>query len=179
MEKDLLLSIGRPQKLCMNCNAPLEAIERHPSIIKSMKSRQVERLDYCPECWQQMKDEAYESFWITKRVVKEAKVRKLSRKERNTAMRALFESLWERRESEDVGPHVFFLAHLLMKWGGLKWRESRVDAHDRDIIVFEDPASGDRLEVVGVDIDDERMNGVKDEIEAFMRQYASEDQVEL
>lgn len=179
MEKDVLLSIGRPQKLCMNCNMPLEAIERHPSILKNLKARQIERLDYCPDCWRQMKDEVYESFWITKRVIKEQKVRKLSRKERNTALRILFESLWERRETEDVGPHVFFLAHLLMKWGGLKWRECRVDAYERETIVFEDPASGDRIEVVAVDPADERMNAVKEEIEAFMKQYAAEDQSEV
>jgi hypothetical protein len=66
-----------------------------------------------------------------------------------------------------------------MKWGGLKWKESRVDAYDREIIVFEDPASGDRIEVIGIDPDDERMNAVKDEIEAFMKQYASEDQTQV
>ena len=174
MEKDMLLSIGRPQKLCMNCNAPLEAIERHPSILRSLKERGVERLDYCPDCWRQMKDEAYQSFWITRRILKEQKVRKLSRKERNTALRVLFESLWDRRESEDVGPHIYFMAHLLMKWGGLKWRENRQDEYGREVVVFEDPASGDRLELVAVDPGDERMNAVKDEVENFMRQYASE-----
>jgi hypothetical protein len=178
MDKDLLLSIGRPQKLCMNCNAPLEKVERHPSVLKSLKTKNIERLDYCPECWRQMKDDAYESFWITKRVIKQ-RVRKLTRKERNTAMRALFESLWERRENEDVGPHVYFLAHLLMKWGGLKWKDSRLDEAGRELIAFEDPATGDRLEVVGVEMDDERMDTVKNEIEEFLKQYASEDQVTL
>lgn len=177
MEKDLLLSIGRPQKLCMNCNGPLENVERHPSILRSVEAKKVERLDFCPDCWRQMKEEVYESFWITRRVPKEQKVRKLSRRERSTALRILFESLWERRESEDVGPHVYFLAHLLMKWGGLKWRENRTDEAGRETIIFEDPASGDRLEIAAVDLDDERMNAVKIEIEQFLRQYASEDKV--
>lgn len=179
MEKDTLLSINRPQKLCMNCNAPLDVIERHPSILKTAGKGKFERCDYCPDCWQQMKDEVYESFWITKRVPKQLKIRKLSRRERSTALRALFESLWDRRESEDVGPHIFFLAHLLLKWGGIKWKENTVDPNGNEVVVFEEQATGERLELPVVEVSDERMNLIKDEIEQFMRQYASDDQVTL
>jgi hypothetical protein len=178
MEKDQLLSINRPQKLCMNCNAPLEPIERHPSVLRSRNKREFERLDYCPECWQQMKDEAYESFWITKRVIK-LRERKLTRKERNAALRALFESLWDRREDEDVGPHLYFLAHLMMKWGSLKWKKSATDPQGRESIVFENPVSGEFLEVTAYEVDDERMQAIHTEIEQFLRQYAADDQITL
>lgn len=179
MEKDLLLTINRPQKLCMNCNAPLDVIERHPSILRTVQKRQIERLDYCPECWRQMKDEVYESFWITKRVIKPQRVRKLSRKERNTALRALFESLWERREAEDVGPHIFLLAHLLLKWGGLKWKKNELGPDGRERVFFEEPTTGDLIEVATVDAYDVRMEAAREEIEQFLRQYASDDQVSL
>ncbi|MCL5270500.1 MAG: hypothetical protein M1457_08115 [bacterium] len=174
MDKEQLLSIGRPQKICMNCNAPLSVLERHPSILKTAPRNSLERLDYCPDCWQQMKDEAYESFWITHRVPKERKIR-LTRKERSAALRVLFESLWDRRETEDVGPHLYFLAHLLMKWGGLKWKENLNDARGGEVVVFEDPATGDRIELAGVDIADERMTAIQGEIEEFLHQYAPED----
>jgi hypothetical protein len=95
------------------------------------------------------------------------------------ALRALFESLWERRETEDMGLHIFFLAHLLLKWGGLKWKKNLVDANGRERVIFEDPATGDTIEVMAVEADDERMDAVKEEIEQFMKQYASEDQVNL
>jgi hypothetical protein len=179
MEKESLLSINRPQKLCMNCNAPLDVIERHPSILKAMDKGKFERYDYCPDCWQQMKDEAYQSFWITKRVPREQKVRKLSRRERSLALRALFESLWDRRETEDVGPHIYFLAHLLLKWGGIKWKENTVDTNGGEVVVFEELATGDRIDVPSVEISDERMNAIKDEIEHFLRQYASDDQITI
>jgi hypothetical protein len=175
MDKELLISISRPQKLCMNCNGPLEAIERHPSILKTVNKKGIERYDYCPDCWRQMKDEAYESFWITKRVIKR-KVRKLSRRERSTALRALFESLWERREAEEVGPHLFFLAHLLLKWGGLRWKENRQGEGGREIVVFEDPATGDQLEVPAVEVEETRMSAIRGEVEEFLKQYASDDE---
>ena len=178
LEKDLLLSINRPQKLCMNCNAPIDVIERHPSVLKLAAKKKLERWDYCPECWQQMKDESWESFWITKRAIKEVRARKLNRRERSAALRALFESIWDRRETEEVGLHLYFLAHLLLKWGGLRWRENRLDEAGREVVVFEDPTTGDALEVSVVEADEEHIAAVNEEIERFLRQYASEDKEE-
>ena len=34
MEREILLSIGPPQKLCANCNGEIHSIERHPSILR-------------------------------------------------------------------------------------------------------------------------------------------------
>jgi hypothetical protein len=177
MDKEVLLSISRPQKLCMNCNAPIDRIARHPSVLRLAASH-VERSDFCPDCWQQLKDEAYDSFWITRRATPD-KPPKLSRRQRSAAVRALFESLWERREVEDVGPHLYLLAHLLMKWGGLRWKENRADAESREVVVFEDPASGDLIEVSGGPADEERMAAIQREIEDFLRDYAPDNQVEL
>ena len=163
----------------MNCDAPIHEIDRHPSILKA-DAGGMERFDFCPECWRQIKDDAYESYWLTRRDQKPKKIRRLTRRERACALRALFESLWEKRESdEDVGPHIFFLSHLLMKWGGLKWVRNQTDAQGGEIVVFEDPASGDSIEVATVAVDDQRAAAMKEEVEAFLKEFAGEEEQSL
>jgi hypothetical protein len=178
MDKETLLSIGRPQRQCVNCAAPIDSIERHPSVLRAERSGKLERADYCPVCWEAIKDEAFRSFWITRRELKDRGVPKMTRRQRAVALRALFETLWEKRENEDedVSPHLFVLSHLLMKWGGLKYRGNVIDAHGREIVVFEDPASGDGLEIPSLDLSDEQLLEIKNQIEAFLREYVQEDQ---
>jgi hypothetical protein len=176
MDKETLLTISRPNKTCLNCGEALDVIERHPSMLRADEARRLERLDFCPDCWQHMKDEVYESFWITRREQKNRAIPRLSKRERATALRVLFESLWDRRGEEDMAAHLYFLSHLLMKWGGLKWRENATDIQGGEVIVFEDPASGDMLEINAVQLDDERLLAIKDEVENFLRQYAAEGQ---
>lgn len=178
MDKEALLTIGRPHRLCMNCNAPIDAIEHHPSAVRPAGKAKLERLDYCPECWQAIKDEVYESYWITRREVRDRRP-KLTRRQRSLALRALFESLWDRRDQEDVSAQIYMLSHLLMKWGGLRWRENRAGSDGREIVVFEDAASGQLLEIPGVEMDDTMMALVNQEIEDFLRQYQPEDAIEL
>lgn len=172
MDKETLLSIGRPQRHCMNCKGPLDEIERHPSALKSEGERPVARYDFCPTCWEQLKDDAYDSFWLTRREVKARRMPKLTRRDRNMALRALFESLWDRRDSEDVDAPLYLLAHLLMKWKGLIWRENEIDAAGRGHVIFEDPASGERISVAEVEIPDQKLVEIQQEIEDFMRQFA-------
>jgi hypothetical protein len=179
MDKEILLTIPRPGKECGNCGAEIESLERHPSVIRLVRSQMAERLDYCPACWEHLKREAWDSFWITRRPPKEQKVPHLTRRERAVALRALFESLWERRAEGDYGPHLYLLAHLLMKWGGLKWRENRSETGGAELVVFEDPASGDRLELAAMEIDDARLAAIKAEIEDFLRRYSPEEEVAL
>ena len=105
---------------------------------------------------------------------------KLNRRQRSAALRALFESLWERRETEDVGPEIYMLAHLLMKWGGLRWRANETDPMGQALVVFEDPASGDRITIPETKLDDERLVQVQQRVEDFLREYAPEEsEVEL
>ncbi|MEN6626356.1 MAG: hypothetical protein ABFD69_09035 [Candidatus Sumerlaeia bacterium] len=159
----------------MNCDAPIDTIERHPSVLRSAGKRDIERCDYCPTCWEQLKDDAYDSFWMTRRDTTPRKAPKLNRRERSMALRALFESLWDRRENEDVGPEIYLLAHLLMKWGGLKWRENGADIAGRPCLVFEDPASGDRIEIADMEVGDERLASIQQRIDDFLSEYADED----
>lgn len=180
VNKETLMAIGRPGKTCANCDAPIVDVERHPSGVRGLSDSRPERYDYCPDCWQHLKSETWESFWLTKRRITR-RVRKLNRRERAAALRALFESLWERRDTdEQLGPRLFFLAHLLMKWGGLKWIDSRTADDGVEVVLFEDPASGDVLDIRSYAADDPTIEDVKDEVEAFLREYASEDEeVEL
>jgi hypothetical protein len=178
MDKESLLTLGRPQKHCQNCGAEIDKITHHPSIIRAAGTRTLERLDYCPQCWDYIKEEAWDSFWITRREVK-ARVPKLTRRQRSVALRALFESLWEHRENaenREVEAHLYFLAHLLMKWGGLKWRASDRDGEGREIVIFEDPASGDALRVAAVETTDEQLAAMQARIEEFLREYVTEDE---
>ena len=176
MDKETFLNIPRPQKTCANCGAMIDTLGRHPSVIRLVRKEEAQRHDYCPACWDYLKQEVWDSFWITHREPPEHKAVRLSRRERAVALRALFESLWERRETEDVGPHIYLLAHLLMKWGGLRWKENLQAPGGGEIVVFEEPASGDRLEVQSVELTDERLAMVKEEIEQFLRHYAPEDE---
>lgn len=178
MDKDQILTLSRPNKLCMNCNAPIDAIERHPSVIRQSE-RRIERFDYCPACWEHIKSEMFDSYWITRRDPRQRRIPKMSRRERNTALRALFESLRDRSQEEDVDPHLFLISHLLMKWGGLKWRQNHQDTAGREVVVFEDPASGEIYEVPTVDVDDENLLRIKTEIEEFLRQFAPDDEIAL
>ena len=178
MDKEALLKIGRPGKKCINCEAPLAELSKNPTAVHRKKEG-LERLDYCPECWDVIKRDAYDFFWVTRREKKPKAALKLTRKERNAALRALFESLWDRRESEDVGPHLFLLSHLLMKWGGLKFREEKETEEGRTMLVFEDPISGDRLAVEAMDLADERILELKEEIDDFLREFTSDEDDDL
>ncbi len=176
MDKETFLSIGRPQRRCMNCDAPIDMIERHPSVLRPAAGRSFERFDYCPTCWEQLKDDAYESFWMTRRDTTPRKAPKMSRREKSMALRALFESLWDRREAEDVGPEIYLLAHLLMKWGGLKWRENGADAAGRPASCSRTPPAATRSKIAEVEVADERLNEIQQTIDNFLAEYTNEDQ---
>ena len=180
MDKESLLSIGRPRKICLNCNNPIDVIERHPSILRhNPEGGGFERQDYCPDCWEHLKDDIYESFWITKRDPLSRKIPKMTRRERSTAIRVLFESVWDRRESGDMDEHLFFLAHLLMKWGGLKWRKNRTNENGQEYVVFEDPTSGDVIEIKSIEVQDERILSIRSEIERFLQEFSPESEAVL
>lgn len=178
MDKEALLKIGRPGKQCVNCGAALAELNRNPTAVRK-EDEQLARLDYCPECWDVIKRDVYDFFWVTRREHKPKAAVKLTRKERNAALRALFESLWERRDNEDVSSHLFLLSHLLMKWGGLKFLEEETTEDGRAMIVFEDPSSGDRLAIEAMDLEDERILELKEEIDDFLREFASDEDPEL
>jgi hypothetical protein len=172
IEKDPLLQLERPKGQCLECGAPLEDLSRHPSRLR-MKANESERADFCPDCWQFAKDEAYDSYWLTKRTKRERRVPRLSRREKAVAVRALFESLWDQRDREDVDAHLYFLAHLLLRWGGLKWRRNE-STPEGEVLIFENPATGDQIEIRSAKADEETIASIKARIENFLRESAPE-----
>ena len=173
IEKERLLTLERPRPHCTECNGVLEDLDSHPTRLM-VDEKELQRTDYCPDCWEFVKEETYDSFWVTRRIKKEKRVPKLSRREKAVAVRALFESLWEKRDREDVEVHLYFLAHLLLRWRGLRWKRNEVDAEGRELIVFEHPATGDLIEILSVDTTNESIAAIKEEIENFLRDYAPE-----
>lgn len=179
IEKEQILSLERPHLQCAECGVTLEEMVRHPSRLR-LREGELIRSDFCPDCWEFAKGEAYESYWVTKRVKKEKVRPHLSRREKAVATRALFESLWDRRDQEDVEAHLYFLAHLLLRWGGLKWKCSEVERDGRETIIFENPATGDMLPIRAVDTTEESIGAIRDRIEEFLSNYAPEgEEVEL
>ena len=178
IDKEQLLSLERPRHHCVECNAALEELDRHPTRMRLAEAT-LQRADFCPDCWEFAKEEVYDSYWITRRVKKEKRAPKLSRREKAVAVRALFESLWDQRESESVDAHLYFLAHLLLRWGGLKWKRNEPGDDGRETIVFENPATGDPIEIRSVDTSEESIAEIKERIETFLRDYAQDADIEV
>ena len=73
--------IEKASKECLRCNKSLEDSSKHPSTIKK-KGFEIERLDFCPECWELVKNEEdYFGYWLTKREKQEPKVPKKQKKQ--------------------------------------------------------------------------------------------------
>lgn len=178
LEKDQLLSIERPQTHCAECNTAIDGLDRHPTRLM-VRAAEQKRLDYCPDCWEFIRNETYDVYWMTRRLKKEKAVPKLSRREKAVVARALFESLWERRDQENVDADLYFLAHLLMKWGGLRWKREETGADGQEVIVFENPATGDLIEVRSVRMSEEALEQTKERLENFLRDYAPDNEVQL
>jgi hypothetical protein len=173
LDRDQLLSLDRPQPACSECGAALDEFDRHPTRL-SLGDAGLRRADFCPECWEFAKTEAHDFFWLTRRERADKPAPRLSRRQKAVAARALFESLWERRDEEDVEGHLYFLAHLLLRWGGLRWVRAGGDEAGREIVVFENPATGDLLELRAVEASDDSIQQVRQNVEAFLAEYATD-----
>ncbi len=128
------------------------------------------RLDYCEACWQDLKDRAFFSFWVSKRTTTDLPRKKLSKTERNLALVALFDSLSERDDSEvDFSPHLFFLAHLLMKFKIFKWVVTKPDPKDGELVIhFARTDSEEEVLVPDMDMPPEMVVRIKEEIESYL-----------
>lgn len=128
------------------------------------------RLDYCEACWQELKDRAFFSFWVSKRATNDLPRKKLSKTERNLALVALFDSLSERDDSEvDFTPHLFFLAHLLMKFKIFKWIATKPDPKTGDLVIhFSRTDSEEEVLVSDLDMPPEMVVRIKEEIESYL-----------
>lgn len=184
-EKELYLKIGRPQNACVQCGATISHAGKHPSALldpdgPNTAPRQdvTLRRDYCQQCWQQLGHEPYLGYWLARR--EPPKVRAIkTRKERNAALLSYFELLRQQQDttSEERAQSLFFLAHLLMKYGVLKWVRSDAPAQQGapEIIVFRNPAADEMVEIESVELDDQRIAEIKREVDEFLSRAVSQE----
>ena len=130
------------------------------------------RLDYCEDCWREVKDRAYFSFWIGRRNPTDLPVQKLNRTERNLALVALFDSLAERAGGDtDYSPHLFFLAHLLMRYRIFKYLPSEIHpVTGAATLRFSRTDGEEEARVPDLDMPPEEIVRIKDEVEAYLQQ---------
>ena len=131
------------------------------------------RIDYCPECWAEIKDRAYFSFWLGKPRDDDAPKRRLNKAERNLALAALFDSLVERQDEaeEDFTPHLFFLAHLLMKFKIFKWKPGTTDPDSgARMLLFDRTDCDEEVTIPDILMPPEMVVKVKEEVEAYLKE---------
>ncbi len=185
MEKELYLRIGRPHNVCALCNKPIAVAGKHPSALLETEEKPAPkeqsggkkgeaepdgplREDYCPDCWEKARQKNYFSFWISRREA--PKPRKIkSRKERNAALLAYFDFLLQKNDPA-YAQHLYFLAHLLMKFSALKWVRSDPPANREsgERIVFRNTQSDDLVTVEAVALEDDAVARIKREIDEFI-----------
>lgn len=180
-ERDLYLKIGRPHNSCIACGAAIDNAGKHPSILRRGGTAGVEgqqdpdaprREDYCSSCWQELAERDFVGFWVTRR--EPPKQRKIeSKKERNAGLLAWFEHLRSQTPDEETRQSLFFLAHLLMKYGVFKWQRTGMGPDGNEIVCFKQTASEDEFEVAAVDFTDERSLEIKRELDEFLLQFVN------
>ena len=180
MEKEMYLKIGRPQNVCVRCGAPIAQAGKHLSAISSSADTDSAdtdpvREDFCPGCWQELQDKDYFSFWLARR--DPPKPRKIqNRKQRNATLLSYFDYL-AGQDNPDYAQHVFFLAHLLMKYSVLRWLRTEPPAAEGagERIVFRNTVTDDEVAVESVELDDERIAAIKKEIDEYLDRAVSEE----
>ena len=111
-------------------------------------------------------------FWVTKR--EPPKQRKIeSKKERNAGLVAWFEHLQGLPQDEEIRQSLFFLGHLLMKYGVFKWQRTETDEAGTETIFFRPTGSEEEVSVVATELTDERSVEIKRELDAFLVQFAN------
>jgi hypothetical protein len=199
LEKTDYLRIGKLRTECVQCGVSLVEDGRHVSVLSETATDLTERItsgevakessapatppaesadndaqfsreDYCLKCWKELKERAYFSFWMGKRDATSLPPKKLNRAERNVVLAALFESLLERHDEEnDQAPHLFFLAHLLMKFKVFKWLPAEYDtATNTNMLRFVRVGSDDEIRIPDMEMSDEMIVRVKGEIENYL-----------
>jgi len=157
-------TIPAPNGVCVICGKCLASLGKHPSVLKLSDQGVPERRDVCRECWETVADKDFYSFWVTQREAPKPDLRRTRQQQRAALMR-LFEQFHASGDPQ-FRPHVYLLAHLLMKHRQLVWEgEARADGGE-PIVLFRHPVTGDLLRVAGVSLDDERLVAVKREIDA-------------
>lgn len=174
MDREAFLKIAKPQPTCVLCGAALVEIGRHPSALVPPEGDATDteedlprREDYCVRCWEQQTAKQYVGFWITKR--EPPQPRKVqNRRERNARLAAYFDYFY-REDPQTHAPRLYFLAHLLMRYGVFKWLRTELDpATGRERVWYRHMINDEELSVEGVELTDEDLVAIKREIDELL-----------
>lgn len=184
IEKDMYLKIGRPRNTCAACGTVISHAGKHPSVLRvggnqpndgtelPLDPNAPHREDYCADCWKKYTERDFMSFWVTKREA--PKQRKIeSKKERNAGLLAWFEHLQSLPQDLETRQSIYFLAHLLMKYGVFKWQRTETSPEGGEQIFFRQGSAEEEIVVASEELDDERSLEIKKVLDAFLLQYAN------
>jgi hypothetical protein len=171
VDKELYLKISRPQNACVECGAALDKPGTHPSAIVSPDTMPdgddilPVRQDYCSQCWEKLCSRDYFGFWLARREAPAAP-KAQSRKERNAALLSYFDYLHQAGGAEHL-PHLYFLSHLLMKYGVFRWVRSDPPGQQggREKIVFRNTTTDDHVTVESVPLSDEVLLQIRKDLD--------------
>lgn len=166
-EPDSYLKFRRPNDECLLCGTALPSVGRHPSLLEVTNRDEVIRRDFCPTCWEKSANPGYFGYWVTKRIAAPTqRERRLAKSERNEALWRLFSALYT-TGSEEHRPQLFLLAHLLMRYRILQFKQTEEDG----ALLFHHNASGETYRVEDVPLDStpfhDIMAGIEEQAVAF------------
>ena len=173
MAKSDIPEIGKPSDVCLQCGKQLEEFDKHPSALQT-SSEEIVRRDFCPVCWKDIKKQDFYIYWMTKRIQKTAEDKKMSRKDKGEILLRFFTML-RNREKDEYKPHLFILAHLLMKYGVFKFLRNVVDSDGASEIVFECDRLDEEIVIEEIDHVDERLVEVRKETERHLTENLPSD----
>jgi len=167
-------TIPAPSRKCVVCDRDLAAVSKHPSVLELTVKGDPHRRDICQECWEKMADRQFFSFWLTQREAPKPDP-KIAREEQNRRLMAMFEMMLDAKEDR-FRPHLYVLAHTLMKRRLLKWEGTQKGEDGVERIVFRNLIGDELIQVEEIDINDEGLVAVMREVD---RALAGETQADL
>ena len=151
--------IGKGQTACTVCGREFEDGEEVYSCVYSGEES-LERGDICQECWDAGKAPEHISSW-KRRIEKKEPPRRFDRK----AALDLFRVLVDSEETRDADT-AFILAVLLMRKKVFELERSGTE-NGKKIMILRLKGSSDEFKVQNRELDDERLNEVKDNLESI------------
>ena len=185
------IKIEKSSNYCLSCNKLLTDEDRHTSILVKEESKETgfERKDYCNDCWKKIQDKNYYLFWIKKRI-KIKKDKNISKKERNQIILSYFnylqskdketilkdEAIAQEQDIESVNQtidykyHLYFISHLLMKYGVFKWKKDIRDEEGSINIIFENRYTDEVVIIKDAQPSVETITTIKQDLQAFLKE---------
>ena len=150
--------VQKPADTCLICGKRIADGPSHPSLLTEKKDGELERKDFCTECWAGIQGpgqagQDYLCFWLTKRAKPQdtEAPRERKRKLKDYALN-LFFSLREENIDDRFNFHLYLLAHVLLRLKAFRWHGTKSDrAAGRSMLIFEDSRDKQIIEIERLD----------------------------